>query len=55
MSSVQGILEADSATVKAEIEALANTWDGEARIVSKWIILSIVFDYIVLVSLICIS
>ncbi|XP_073970641.1 ubiquitin specific protease 5 [Rhodnius prolixus] len=35
VNSVQGILDADSASKLAEIEALSGTWDGEARVVSK--------------------
>ncbi|XP_026476766.1 ubiquitin carboxyl-terminal hydrolase 5 isoform X1 [Ctenocephalides felis] len=33
--SVQGILDAQSATKLAELESLSGTWDGEARLVSK--------------------
>ncbi|KAG8300570.1 Ubiquitin carboxyl-terminal hydrolase 5 [Homalodisca vitripennis] len=33
--SVQGILDAESATKLAELEALAGTWDGEVRRVSR--------------------
>lgn len=32
---VQGILDSESATKLAELEALAGTWDGELRQVSK--------------------
>lgn len=35
LQSVQTILEMQSAFKKAELEALAGTWDGEARIISK--------------------
>ncbi|KDR23210.1 ubiquitin carboxyl-terminal hydrolase 5 [Zootermopsis nevadensis] len=34
-SSVQAIIEAQSASKLAELEALAETWDGEARVISK--------------------
>lgn len=33
--AVKSLLEAESASKLAEIEALAGTWDGEARIISK--------------------
>lgn len=33
--SVTAVLDAESASKKAELEALAGTWDGEARITSK--------------------
>ncbi|XP_044727778.1 ubiquitin carboxyl-terminal hydrolase 5 isoform X3 [Chrysoperla carnea] len=33
--SVRGVLESQSATKVAELEALAGSWDGEARLVSK--------------------
>ncbi|XP_044270972.1 ubiquitin carboxyl-terminal hydrolase 5 [Tribolium madens] len=35
-SSIEGILEAPSASKVAEIEALTGTWDGEARVVSQF-------------------
>lgn len=38
VNSVQGILDADSASKLAEIEALSGTWDGEARVVSKYVL-----------------
>jgi ubiquitin carboxyl-terminal hydrolase 5/13 len=34
-ASVKGILEAESASKLAELEALQGTWDGEVRAVSK--------------------
>lgn len=34
--SVQGIIDVQSASKLAELEALTGTWDGEARIVSKY-------------------
>jgi len=34
-ASVNAIIEADSATKLAELEALAGTWDGEIRAVTK--------------------
>ncbi|XP_015111541.1 ubiquitin carboxyl-terminal hydrolase 5 [Diachasma alloeum] len=34
-NSIVGVLEAESATKVAEREALAGTWDGEAKIISK--------------------
>lgn len=34
--SVQAILDIDSATKLAELEALSNTWDGETRNISKF-------------------
>ncbi|KAJ4442782.1 ubiquitin carboxyl-terminal hydrolase 5 [Periplaneta americana] len=34
-ASVKAILESDSATKLAELEALAGTWDGEARVITK--------------------
>jgi hypothetical protein len=34
-ASVNAIIEADSATKLAELEALAETWDGEIRAVTK--------------------
>jgi ubiquitin carboxyl-terminal hydrolase 5/13 len=34
-ASVRAIIEAESATKLAELEALAGTWDGEARVVTK--------------------
>lgn len=36
IQSVQTILDMQSASKKAELEALAGTWDGEARVVSKY-------------------
>ena len=33
--AVSAILSADSASRQAELEAMANTWDGEKRLVSK--------------------
>lgn len=35
IKSVQGIIDIQSASKLAELQALAGTWDGEARIVSK--------------------
>jgi len=34
-ASVNAIIEADSATKLAELEALAGTWDGEIHAVTK--------------------
>jgi hypothetical protein len=34
-ASVKAIIEAQSATKLAELEALAVTWDGEVRVVTK--------------------
>jgi ubiquitin carboxyl-terminal hydrolase 5/13 len=34
-ASVNTIIEADSAAKLAELEALAGTWDGEIRVVTK--------------------
>lgn len=34
-ASVEAIIEAQSATKLAELEALAGTWDGEARVITK--------------------
>lgn len=34
-TSVNAIIEADSAAKLAELEALAGTWDGEIRAVTK--------------------
>lgn len=33
---VKAVLAADSATAKMESEAMAGTWDGEARVISKY-------------------
>ena len=35
--SLTGILSADSASRQAELEAMKNTWEGEKRLVSKWV------------------
>lgn len=34
-ASVKAIIKAESATKLAELEALAVTWDGEVRVVTK--------------------
>jgi len=35
VDSIAGVLAAESATKLAEAEALAGTWDGEVRLISK--------------------
>lgn len=40
---VSGILSADSAARQAEMDAMKNTWDGEKRVVSKYVLVYLVY------------
>jgi len=53
LECVQSILSADSATRKAELEAMEVTWDGEVRIVSKYCISASLIDFYNLVCNLC--